>query len=122
MDLEHLQSSFDCPRFAAEPPAYSSSIPSALSSRRTSRRGRVKHEFHLTGGKEKPWATLKVLSNARFSNQPPVFLEGDTISGSVEVDESKLGQFQAIDVSVSDCRHKFAVSFAPFIAIEHFTE
>jgi len=75
------------------PPAYS---PTLLAPRID----RTEHAFHLPA-KDKPWTTLKLVSNASSSSQPPIFVEGDDIAGVVELNVNKLESLQAVDISVS---------------------
>jgi hypothetical protein len=60
----------------------------------------TEHEYSLYKS-GKPWLTLKVLSHASLPNSLPVFIEGRTISGSVEIDVSNLTNVQEITLSVS---------------------
>ena len=44
----------------------------------------TEHSYHLSNGKSN-WATLKLQSAARTSQALPLYLEGDMIIGSVEL-------------------------------------
>jgi hypothetical protein len=73
----------------------------------SSRPPRTQHEYSLDGS-DKPWLKLNVSSHASSPSSVPVFIEGDPIAGSVEVDVSKLANIQEITLSVSP--HKCPIS------------
>ncbi|EIN10162.1 hypothetical protein PUNSTDRAFT_132267 [Punctularia strigosozonata HHB-11173 SS5] len=64
------------------------------------RRELVSHEVHIEDGKGSPWFTLKLRSRARDAKFVPEFWEGDTITGSVELDLQKPDAIVAITVSI----------------------
>ncbi|KAK7436992.1 hypothetical protein VKT23_006722 [Stygiomarasmius scandens] len=82
------------------PPAYSRRIPSAAASSIFSvDPQRFEHAFHLERKGHK-WLTLYVRSRSRNATEPPVFLEGDEISGRVELDLDKVENIKGITVAV----------------------
>jgi hypothetical protein len=48
-----------------------------------------------TSKKSKPWAVLKIYSNARSSKSLPAFVEGDKITGSVTLDLGNNGSWMS---------------------------
>lgn len=83
----------------SELPSYGragSSSGAGLSSRQ-----RQAHTYTLQNGNKPPWATLHVLSWAPTAKSLPVFFEGQTIEGSVDLDLPKPENIKAITISVS---------------------
>ena len=60
----------------------------------------MEHLYRLTDSKERPWFTLKVISNAPASTFLPSFYEGETIKGSVTLNLLKEESIKAISVQV----------------------
>ncbi|THU84184.1 hypothetical protein K435DRAFT_733492 [Dendrothele bispora CBS 962.96] len=83
-----------------ELPAYSRRIPSAAASSIFSvDPQRFEHSFHLER-KGRKWLTLYVRSRSRNASTPPVFLEGDEISGRVELDLERAENIKGITITV----------------------
>lgn len=59
------------------------------------------HISSLEDSKGRPWVSLIVTSRAANSALPPFFMEGDVISGRVELDLEKPETAKAVVVSVS---------------------
>ncbi|KZP31767.1 hypothetical protein FIBSPDRAFT_813420 [Athelia psychrophila] len=55
----------------------------------SSSRGRAEHVYSLLNSKGTPWCSLRFHSAAHTAHNVPVFWEGDTIDGTLELDESK---------------------------------
>lgn len=66
----------------------------------SSSRGRAEHVYSLLNSKGTPWCSLRFHSAAHTAHNVPVFWEGDTIDGTLELDESKDNIVQ-IDIIVS---------------------
>lgn len=81
------------------------SLPAYTARDRPSTAGVVRelteHEFDIKDKKKKPWATLKLRSNARSSASLPTFLEGDKITGSVTLDLSSSEKILGVSLLVS---------------------
>jgi hypothetical protein len=81
------------------------SLPAYTARDRPSTAGAVRelteHEFDIKDKKKKPWATLKLRSNARSSASLPTFLEGDKITGSVTLDLSSSEKILGVSLLVS---------------------
>ena len=60
----------------------------------------IEHSYHLSNGKSN-WGTLKLQSAARTSQAPPLYLEGDVITGSVELNGLEKEQITEISLVVS---------------------
>ncbi|EIN11045.1 hypothetical protein PUNSTDRAFT_133099 [Punctularia strigosozonata HHB-11173 SS5] len=60
----------------------------------------VVHCIQLETSKQKAWVTLTIQSRARNAQQLPEFLEGDKITGSLDLDLDKGDSIIAISVSV----------------------
>ncbi|KAK7032317.1 hypothetical protein VNI00_013276 [Paramarasmius palmivorus] len=62
----------------------------------------TEHTFHIPGknAHSRPWATLKLLSGARDPKSLPTYLEGDQITGSLDMnlDESGESHIQSVKV------------------------
>lgn len=74
----------------------------------SSSRGRAEHAYTMLNSKGKPWISLRFHSSAHASHNVPVFWEGDTIDGTVELDASKENIMQ-VDIIVSShlsCRSR----------------
>jgi hypothetical protein len=56
--------------------------------------------FSLQNSKGNPWALLKVLSRAGQTAQVPSFLEGEDITGTVELKLEKTEHIQAVTIEV----------------------
>jgi hypothetical protein len=54
-----------------------------------------------SGNLAKPWVYLKIRSRARTANSVPLFIEGDTIAGSVVLDLRTEKKFKAITLTAS---------------------
>jgi hypothetical protein len=61
----------------------------------------VKHVFHAVDSHAKVWSTLTLFSFARSSDKLPVFVEGNPISGTLEVDTKKAEGVPKITIYVS---------------------
>ncbi|PSS22655.1 hypothetical protein PHLCEN_2v3021 [Hermanssonia centrifuga] len=59
------------------------------------------HLYELRDSKSRPWAVLKVASNAASSAQLPHVYEGESIVGSVNLDLEKGVQIKSISITVS---------------------
>lgn len=64
-------------------------------------RSPTEHTYHLTGGKSKPWATLKVQSAAQSAESIPVFLEGNVMNGLFELSLDKPDHVVEVGIVVS---------------------
>jgi hypothetical protein len=64
------------------------------------RRELTTHETTANTSKGTPWLTLKVRSRARNPTQLPQFWEGDTITGSVDLDLQKPESIVGVTISV----------------------
>ena len=60
----------------------------------------IEHSYHLLNGTSN-WATLKLQSTARTSQAPPLYLEGDAITGSVELNGLEKEHIVEISLVVS---------------------
>lgn len=78
-----------------EPPTYT---PGA--GQRARPRERSEHVYHLLNGADKPWLTLRVLSWAPTEKHSPVFIEGETINGLVEMNLEKAENVKQVVVYV----------------------
>lgn len=80
---------------SAAPPSYEIEGDTALPSYSHTRpeqtliRESTEHVYNLSSGKEKPWAILKLQSIAKSPDSIPIFLEGDEMVGSFELNVSK---------------------------------
>lgn len=63
-------------------------------------RERSEHVYHLLNGADKPWLTLRVLSWAPSEKHLPVFIEGETINGLVEMNLEKTENVKQVAVYV----------------------
>jgi len=64
---------------------------------------RSEHELGLmnNAGSYEKWTALKLFSRAASPKSLPVYIEGDTITGTLEVEASKLAKIREIKLSVS---------------------
>ncbi|KAF7985707.1 hypothetical protein HWV62_2288 [Athelia sp. TMB] len=92
-----------------KPPSVYSSQSAAASlkapsyTRRTtssSSRGRAEHTYNMLNSKGSPWISLRFHSAAHAAQNIPVFWEGDTIDGTLELDGSKENIVQ-VDITVA---------------------
>lgn len=83
----------------------------------TSHRDRTEHLYDLMNSKNKPWATLKLLSSAKSSNLLPTFFQGEDVTGSVVLNLQKEDPIQAVTVSVSCDSRATPFRFPVFCAI-----
>lgn len=63
--------------------------------------GREHHKY-LETGKGKKWLSMFVKSRATSAASLPVFFEGDTISGRVELDLDKAESSKGVSITVSE--------------------
>lgn len=82
----------------SDPPTYSGPLSRRRGGR--SRTGRTEHTYTINNTNEHPWMTLKVKSWASSKNSLPVFIEGQSIEGIVELDLRKSDSINAINVTV----------------------
>lgn len=69
-------------------------------------RERQIHTYHLQNGNKVPWATLRMKSRAPSARSLPIYFEGQSVTGQVELDLRKPERIKAVIVSVSyflDC-------------------
>lgn len=59
--------------------------------------------FTLDTSKGKPWALLKVYSRGNKSSKVPTFMEGEVITGTVELLLDKVEHIQSVTVEVCSC-------------------
>lgn len=62
---------------------------------------RSEHSHVLTDSKGKPWATLILQSSARSPQHMPIFMEEDTVEGSLSLDLDKKGSITSVLIIVS---------------------
>jgi hypothetical protein len=63
--------------------------------------GRMEHAFYLSDSQKGSCAILRLISNARSPGQPPVYFEGQRITGSIDLRLKRPASIQAIRISVS---------------------
>ncbi len=80
------------------PPAYSPPENSQAPPR--AHREPTIHLYELTNSKSRPWAVLRVASNAASSAQLPHVYEGEPIIGSVNLDLEKGVQIKSVSITV----------------------
>ncbi|KAF9041999.1 hypothetical protein BDZ89DRAFT_1128688 [Hymenopellis radicata] len=106
----------DAASVSSGPPSYPSSLsarsdidlpsysPPTLSLRRPRTapqpRPPVEHKYELLSGNGTAWATLKVQSRSRSSQQMPTFAEGDKVNGSLVLDLKKNESIKSIHLVV----------------------
>lgn len=81
----------------AAPPLHPPPFAAATSSSAASR---TEHTYSLNNSKGKPWLTLIIKSRAPSVKALPVFLEGDVISGTVNVSLDKPETSKGIMIAV----------------------
>ena len=69
--------------------------------RRSRRREQCEHAYHLLDGAGRPWLTLRVKSWALSEKHQPLFIEGGTINGLVEMNLEKTDNVKQVVVYVS---------------------
>ena len=84
----------------AELPPYANEQGQRQRSTEASSLTREHHSF-LEGGKGRKWLNLFVTSRSPDATSLPVFVEGDAISGRVEVDLEKSESSKGVTVAVS---------------------
>jgi hypothetical protein len=62
---------------------------------------RTEHVFELLAGKTRPWATLKLRSNAKGPQQIPTFFQDAPIMGTLELDVEKEDAINNVYIQVS---------------------
>jgi hypothetical protein len=90
----HVQMHYDVP------PAYQGRVRHSRTPRESSDSAKTEHTFELMNGKGKPWASLKLHSNAKGPQQIPTFFERQAITGTVNLIASKDDPIQSISVTV----------------------
>ena len=83
----------------AELPTYSGPSSSRRGGGR-SRRIRTEHIYTINNADGTPWLYLKLKSWASSANSLPLFIEGQTIKGDVDLDLKKSDSISAIVVNV----------------------
>ncbi|KAJ7592897.1 hypothetical protein C8J56DRAFT_1045349 [Mycena floridula] len=79
------------------------------------RREPIEHVLELSDKRGKPWASLKLFSNAGGSKSLPTFVQGDKITGSVSLELSEEDSISSIDISVSFIRGTFVPRLGPIV-------
>ena len=69
--------------------------------RRSRRREQCEHVYHLLDGAGRPWLTLRLKSWALSEKHQPLFIEGGTINGLVEMNLEKTESVKQVVVYVS---------------------
>jgi hypothetical protein len=64
------------------------------------RGARTEHIMELANGKNRPWAMFRVFSSARSPEQIPLFYEGESITGSVELILQNSDPIHSISITV----------------------
>lgn len=64
-------------------------------------RVQVEHVYSLNNSKDKPWVILKVNSWSPSAKSLPMFLDGDIITGSVEISLDKPESAKGVTIGVS---------------------
>jgi hypothetical protein len=90
----HLQPHYDVP------PAYQGRTRRSRTPREISDSAKTEHLFELMNGKAKPWASLKLQSNAKGPQQIPTFFDRQAITGTVNLIVSKDDPIQSVSVTV----------------------
>ena len=94
-NLENVEGETDLPSYADVPKSTAKPTTSATSIWQT------KHTYSLNTSKGIPWLKLLASSRAPSIKTLPVFLEGDVISGSVDVELDKPESCKGVSITVS---------------------
>lgn len=89
-DEPHSEPDVELPKYSARP-----SLGSQGSVERS------EHVYSLENSKGHKWVSLSVKSRSANPNAPPLFLEGDIITGRVDLDLDKPENIKAVMISVS---------------------
>jgi len=74
--------------------------------------------FTLDTSKGKPWALLKVCSRGNKSSKVPTFMEGEVITGTVELQLDKVEHIQYVTVEILGSYTTVGQDPIPFLSIE----
>jgi hypothetical protein len=104
MDLEspplYQANSDDAPssNIEHELPAYRRGPTAPLTESTSSR---TEHIFQTSDGKNATWATLKLTSSSRSAKQQPVYVEGQNVTGTIELNLTVPDAIHSVDILVS---------------------
>lgn len=85
-----------------ELPGYSSTGPTSPHVIVDRERRRTEHIYTLTGlRKSKPWATLRLKSDASLPDSPPIWIEGQPIKGNLQLSLEKGHGIESVTFNVS---------------------